>query len=808
MTAAKSFFSGVSSAFRLFRAQRSFVWAIVVTAALGLGANAALFSIVDGVFFGPLLFREPDRLVCMELKSQTFLRLAVKDRTRIGSLSPTGLMSDLWSALAFFQVDDEVEAASAVTGPFGAVHASAVSPNFFDVVGVPPRLGRPFMNHDARSSPRPVILSDSIWRRAFKADERVVGRVLEVPGTRNRGYCVVAGVMPPGFQFPRGTDLWLVSPVPFAAVGVGGLARVAPHASIEALRAQWPELTIVSLRDYVRPENARLSAFLLLGSTSLFLVAWLQAGSLFLSRTLKRLPELGLRTALGATRTQLKLHCLGETTLLMAAAGAFGCLLAPSLNAVAVSLLPWDLTAGQALAVSWRTFTFTLLMASLGGVLLGAVPASVLGERQTTFNTAGGALAMTGRRYRRLRSAVFVTQIAVVTALVYVSALAALSYLRLSERPLGFQAEGVWAITLPSFDYPAAIDSASNRILFSTYRSRVGETVDELSSRPQITSVAATSFFPMQERALTPALVRAESDPNGEWVETRTAVVSRGIVRTLGLSPLSGDEASPGEIASLPRSATADDQRAFALVTSSLAHHLERFGVPVGQHVVVGPTRRVKVVGVVPDLAVGRPDERVASTVLEFCASNGSSRLLVRARDGRLDMGPVIRAAVQRVWGQKTGAEVVRVSRLVSAASSGYRGRAIVLSLMAIFSLPIGALGLAGAVVHTCADRRREFGIRLALGATPRSLRVDLARQVIRLTALGVGTGAAAGLGAGHGMSGMLFGVGAWEPVIMLSVASVVASAVLVSAIVASVRATSLAAIEVLKGERAGLTER
>jgi putative ABC transport system permease protein len=485
---------GLWSGFRVFRYQPAFAICIAATAAVGLAANAALFAIVDGAFLRGLPFPQADRLIHLELKPLDFYQLSIVDRGRVGELRERLMPNASYAGPASFRPDERVEHAVEFSDEWRSLRVREVSFDFFDILAVRPRLGRTFSEEDSRNTPRPVILSHDLWTRQFGADGGVIGKVVRIPGTDSRGFCEVVGVMPEGFVFPAGVHLWIVGPRPLAPVGAEFVGRLTNTSTIATVRGQLPDMTVMPLEQRVRPSNAVMVAYILAGSVCLFLVAWLQVGSLLLSRLLRRVPEFRLKIALGATPQRLRLECLGEVLLLLSAAVLLAAALAPLLNAVAVRQLPESLTVDRSVTFGPRSFLFLSVLGVLGAAMWSMIPLAIVNSSHNEHLTGREGLGGRSSTLSRTRKTIFLAQVAATTTLVYLTALVALSYERVTSTPLGFDPRGLWAVALPTFQAPPGADRAAVQAMLSTIRVRRAETLRALAARPEIASLATTSF--------------------------------------------------------------------------------------------------------------------------------------------------------------------------------------------------------------------------------------------------------------------------------------------------------------------------
>ncbi len=274
---------------------------VVLTIGLAVAANTALFSVFDGLLFRPLPYKDPERIVHMQLSPSAV----------------TGLMK---SELA--SVIERVKATASIvertsSGPFPMFDPSSgqvtewqlrvhtLSPTAFDLLGVRPLLGRPFLDQDSRDAPFAVLLGYDVWRTRFSGDPLIVDRLVDIPGSSPLNQWRVVGVMPPGFSFPEGANFWVPVYPFFEAAPVPAYGRLAPGVTLDALRAELPDLETTPLRERVRPAGAFALGVLLVATALLLLVAWVQIAALLFVRATGRVVEIGVRLALGASRLRL-----------------------------------------------------------------------------------------------------------------------------------------------------------------------------------------------------------------------------------------------------------------------------------------------------------------------------------------------------------------------------------------------------------------------------------------------------------------------------------------------------------------------
>jgi putative ABC transport system permease protein len=775
---AKSLLQGISFGMRLFHRQPAFAACLAVTAAAGLAVNTSLFAIVDGTLLRGLPFPRANELLHLELQPIEFFELSLRDRGRISDLRGRLSSSATLSRLASYRVDEIIDDGVELSDEWRSLNVRQVSHDFFDVLGAPAAVGRTFTQTDELASPRPIVLSHGLWTRRFGADPSIVGRILHLPGTENRSFTQVVGILDKRFGFPAGVEAWIVGPGPKVPVSVGFVGRLAAGTAVAGVRTELPELTVMPLEHYVRPPDAAMMGYLLVGGVCLCLVAWLHLGSLLLARSVRRMPEFRLRMALGATPRDVRFELLGESLVVIAAALALACVLTPVLHALALSRLTIGPTIEGPTTLGVRSGAFLVSLGLLGAAVLSVIPIGVVAASQASSHMGKEAIAGRGSQtLRPFRKGMFVAQVAAATVLVYLTTLVAVSYQRVSSVPLGFNPSNLWAIALPVYETPRGIGTSKARDMLTAHRVRLQEIFREIGSVPGVVSVTGSSFVPMRPGGFEPALLRAESDASARTFKGKHTYIGTGFVRTLGIPLIAGREMLPSEAMSISDSATQPGEM-FALANASLAQHLEPFGDPVGQIVALEPFRRVRIVGLVPDVRLESPDEAPPPMLFIFRKHSASAQqLLMRVADEESASRSTIRDAMQRRLG--SFADIHSVDRWVSNATADYRVRVVVLVIMVVFSIPVTALGLVGAVTHVREERRGEFAIRMALGATPSAIERLVLRYFLALGVLGLAAGAVGAAILGHAMASVLFGVSSTSPVVGVIVIGVMTTLLL-----------------------------
>jgi putative ABC transport system permease protein len=412
--------------------RRSLVSAgIVAIIAIAVATNTALFAVVDGLLLKPLPYRDSERLVSLRLPLPNAQRLTSADRIRLReAVEQTALLAD-----------------RAVEGPGGLFDGqgdltlinSAVSSNFFELLGVRPAFGNSLPADDQPGEGVPtVVIGDTLWRTRFGADPAIVGRPTVLDGR----HVVVAGVMPPGFAFPRGTNIW--SPVgPFQRQALPSVARLADGVTIDGVRKALSPVEVRPLREAVRPRGGLTLVLLLAGSAFLLLIGWTQVAALQLARFPARSREVGVRLALGASRTRLIRQFAVEGVVLSVGALAVAWPLASGLTDAVATLLPPEMMRGQQVPTDVRVFLFACGLSAAGVMACAVGPAAWLIRHPVADSLKGEGFARRGRPIGwRLRRVLITGQLAVTALLLYMAGLAAHAFVSVEYVDLGFQPAG------------------------------------------------------------------------------------------------------------------------------------------------------------------------------------------------------------------------------------------------------------------------------------------------------------------------------------------------------------------------------
>ena len=751
-----------------------FTLVVVLTLALGIGANTALFSVVHGVLLRPLPYGDGDRLVHLRQHlpgigaERTGFSVREIHDVRDGSRTLEQVAE--FHAMSFTLLGD---------GEPVRVSTGVVSADFFDLLGIEPLHGRTFRPRDDPPGAEPVlILGHGFWRRHFGADPGIVGAALEM----NDKVHTVVGVLPPVPLYPGERDVYMpTSACPIRSSEeveedrehrmMAVVARMRDGTALAAVREELAALTthLQAQHPEAYPEVARYSAsvaplkdeitgpvrgilWILFATVALvLLIACFNVANLMLARQLRQERELVVRTALGAGRGRLVRQLLTESTILALAGGGLGLALAyaglPLLLQLTEAFLP---RAGE-VGIDTPVLGFTLAVSLATGLFFGALPA--LASRRdlaaTLRSDSGRTSESAGRR--RIRQTLIVGQVAVSFILLVAAGLLVRSLVKLQGVDPGVEPERVLTVMVsPNWTRYPGDRPELRRELFQQLLQRA-------RAHPAVRSAAVASTFPLAEAGPDdlPFEIEDRPVPRGELrPRTHWNVVSRDYFRTLGIPILEG------------RAFTAQDREAaprVAMVNQAFARRHLRDGEPVGRRLLVeddGEPRPFRVVGVVRDTRRGLAQDIVPEVFFPFAQHPERVwRVLVRSRE---DPARLIQDLRSMVWEIDSEQAVTRERTLVDVRESQLavpRRTTLLLGLFAFLALAITASGLGGVIAFSVGQRTREIGIRMALGAARKRVLSLVLGQGLRLVAFGLLLGVGGALLAAPPLADLLFGV-------------------------------------------------
>ena len=751
----------------------------VLTLALGIGANAAIFSVVNGVLLRSLPYPHPDRLMRVWIYNprQGF----DKDVAPYPNFADWRAQSRTFAHLAAYS-----GASFSLTGAGdpAQLRGATVTPSFFPTLDVQPSLGRWMSEQEATPGhEHVVVLEHGLWQGRFGSDPHIVGRAIQLSG---QPYEVI-GVMPAAFQYPENAAFW----VPLAPVGQAGrfmesrtafwldvIGRLRPDttqatAQIEMdtiarrLEQQYPDsnaaqgIRLTSLHDET-VGDVRRALLVLLGAVGcVLLIACANVANLLLTRATGRQKELAIRAALGAARLRILRQLLTESVVLAIAGGAAGLLLASWGVAALQQAAPTNIPRLSGIAIDGRVLAFTLTIALITGLIFGLAPAwqSASATRSDALKE-GGRAGTEGARGRRVRNTLAILEVAIALVLLIGAGLLVRSFAAIARTDLGFDARRVLVLTieLPRQKYDAG--------------PRVTQFFEQLSDRlaalPGVRSVGVGSSILLSRLPQSSTISVEGRPPAGQDVNIPVPydTVTNGYFSTLGIPLTRGRLFSAEDTSAAP---------ARVVVNESFVKRFFPDSDPLAKRVTFDDPQNkdaqwLTIVGVVADTRRGGVDRPAWAELYVNLRQSPDRRLNVLVRT-TADPLAMARAAQQQVWAIDAGQPVTSVrtvDELVARGQANRRFTMMMLGVFALVALTLAAVGIYGVIAYSTAQRTQEIGIRVALGATRANVLRMVLSDAMRIATAGIVVGVAAAAALSRLLAGLLFGVGAHDPVTFL----------------------------------------
>jgi putative ABC transport system permease protein len=732
----------------------------VVTLALGIGANTAIFSVCNAVLLRPLPFRESNRLMMVwnngaEAAGGDRTPLAAADvldwRAQNRSFESVGAFQNTFYNYTGGDIPERVRAAG-------------VTANLFSLMGVQVQLGRDFIAEDERpGGQRVVILSDQFWRSHFSADPQVIGKAIRLSGVDG----IVVGVMSPNLNFPaRDVKLWTVmqteQPTRRGPYFLTGIGRLKPGVTLQQARAEMQtfkssfsgeqfDFNVLPVNDYLVGDFRVALLALLAAVTLVLLIAAVNVANLTLVRAEARVREISIRAALGASSGRIFRQSLTESLLLTIAGGVVGTLLALWGVDLLLKFAPEGLPRLNEIRIDARVLGWTGLVSLLTGVIFGLAPAwqSSRLDLNATLKE-GGRSAAQGASRQRWRNLLVVIELSLAMILLIGAGLLVKSFWRLQRVAVGVNPERVLTmqLTLRGQRY-AEPEQVSN------FYSRL---VEQTQSLPGVRAAAVSNSLPPDETDFSSdfTVEGRNVEPGQQRPIAYFIRVSPDYFRVLDIPLRSGRLFNAADSANAP---------GVMLINKTLQRQVFLNEDPVGKRINLGDEREPRwnqIVGVVEDVKYNGLADAVQPAVYQPAAQTtswGMSLLLKTEGGDPLSLTAAVRNEIEKLDRELPIARVSTLDQRLATATAQPRFRTMLIALFAVVALVLAAIGIYGVVSYSVAQRTRELGIRMALGAQ----RHDVLKLVIRQGALLAIAGAASGLGGAFAltrlMSGLLFGV-------------------------------------------------
>jgi putative ABC transport system permease protein len=778
----------------------------ILTLALGIGANTAIFTVASSLLLRPFSYPDPQQLVSIVVKNKT--------EASDGTLVRYELLRDhnrSFQAVAAWTNDN-----LNLTGhgePL-QVPVARVSANFFSMLGVRPQLGRTFSDDEGRPEGKPVmILSHSLWSGRFGSDPDIIGQTVTLDSTPH----TVVGVLPANEQFPfvGQADIWIPRYFEFSLMtpqrlrmGVGYLSYVArlrpettpaqAQAEMDILNQQYREqnpaapdaartMSIGPLRELL-VADVRGKVLVLSGAVALvLLIACANVTSLLLSRALARRREIAVRTALGASRGEIVRQLLIESVLLALVAGVLGVGLSWIATRALVTWAAGQIPQGIPISMDLRVLLFTLAISLLTGIIFGAFPALQLSkvDLNTTLRDEGRGTSASHTR-ARMKSLLVVGQVALSLLLLIGAGLLLRSFGRLLRIDPGFDPHNVLTmnVSLPTVKYT----KSQQQIAF------FDEVLRRVSSLPGVRNAAISAALPLSAKRITPLLPEGQPDvPLAQRPFVDIEAISPQWFQTMRVPLLGGREFTDADNALAPK---------VIILNETFARRFWPNQNPIGKHVVVGrgpdPS---EVVGMAADVRNnGLAQDTQAQLYLPFQQLPwGNMNLLVRTAVQPNSLISAVRAQISSVDPDQPVTDIQTVDHFMDSSRAQPRFTMLLLGVFSAAALALAVIGIYGVLAYSVTQRRQELGIRLALGAERGNILGLVVRQGLMLAGVGIAVGLVAALFLTRLMSSLLYKVG----VLDLTTFALTPLAFLVIALLASylpaLRATKVNPVEALR---------
>ena len=785
----------------------------IVTLALGIGANTAIFSVVNGVLLKPLPYRDPQQLIRVFERSERQPRFPMAQ----GNFQDYREQNTALSGLALYTRHDMEFSQGDKPERLAALGVTA---GFFELLGVQPLLGREFRRDDELpGNSSVVILSYGLWQRRFNGDPAIVGKGITLSGQP----FTVVGVMPAGVQhvggdyrsMPHGesVDLWGPLEMP-AQAGRGphfcnAIGRMKPDVTLaqaeaafnviaDRLAQQYPN-TNQGWRIAIQPLHeeivgrAQTPLLVLFGAVFfVLLIVCVNVANLLLARATVREREVAVRAALGAGRWRIVRQLLTESVLLAFLGGAAGVLLAKWLIAALNVLSQEQLPRLQAVTLDGRILLFTLALTLLTGVLFGLAPALQAGQLDLNeVLKEGGRSGGTSRRQRRLRDALVIAEVALALVLLVGAGLLMRSFWKLQQTDPGFNSEHVLtaSLTLPRARY----SDKSKAIGFQQ------QLLERLAALPGVQAAGLTSDLPWTGYDENAGFaIEGKTFPRNQAPSGRYHYVSPDYFRTVGVPLISG-RFFGGE--------DRPDTPSVVLINRSMAERYWPGESAVGKRFSFASQPKEKdwnaVVGVVGDVK-DYPYSPAAEPAFYFSTTQGSPPemiLALRANTDPLRLVETVRAEIRSLDKDLPLAEVKTLETIASTAVAGQRFTLWLVGLFALTALVLAAVGIYSVLSYLAAQRTHEIGIRMALGAERRDVLRLLIGQGMSLALVGVSLGLVASFGLTRLLKNLLFNVSATDPLTFVAIALLLITVALLACYIPARRATKVDPLVALRYE-------
>jgi putative ABC transport system permease protein len=785
---------------------KGFTTIAILTLSLGVGANTAIFSIVNAVLLRPLPFAEPERLMW-------FGGWVGNDKEQ--GVTPADFLDYREQCQSFTQIAASVSDGIAMNLSGGGeperLKGGYVTANYLDVFGVKPALGRTFVAEEVERGELVAVLSHTLWERRFGADPAIINQTITLD---NRKFAVV-GVMPPQFQYPPGVEIW--QPFSFAASMQSaawrsrelhflrpvarlkpGMSRAQAQAEVETiarrLQSLYPQ-TNANRSLYLMPlqerlvGNIRLTLFTLLGAVGcVLLIACANVANLLQARASAREREIAVRSALGASRGRVVRQLLTESLTLAAVGASGGMLLAKWGVKLLVALSADYLPRADEIRINVTVFGFTLAVALLTGLLFGLAPALQSSRMDLTEALKeGGRGAGSGTRRHRTLNLLVVGEVAMAMVLLIGAGLLVNSFIRLQQVSPGFDEKNLLTARI---DVPNPYGQPEKKQqFFEQLQQRV-------AALPGVEAVGLVTELPMANQSANFKFKiegRPESAP-GQNPDADIRNVNHDYFRAMRIPLLRGRHFTEADVR---------DGAKVLLISDELARLYFAGEDPLGQRLLTGPlsSESYEIIGVVGDVRHRGLASGLRQTIYFPSLRLGYANLVIRTANDPVSLAAAVRREVAAIDPNQPVANIKTMERWVSESVAQPRFRTLLLGLFSATALLLAMVGIYGVMSYAVSQRVHEVGVRMALGARAGDVLRLVIRQGMRLALAGVAIGLVAAAALTRLIKDLLFGVQATDPVTFATIAILLTGVALLACYLPARRATKVDPMVALRHE-------
>ncbi|MFL6255275.1 MAG: ADOP family duplicated permease [Pyrinomonadaceae bacterium] len=813
----ETFLQDVRYGVRVLAKHKGFTAVAVLTLALGIGANTAIFSVVNDLLLRPLPYNDADRVVMLWEVTPSGRHMNTTSRANFRAWREQGASFESMAAFS----DQRMNLTGA--GEPEEVSVQLATPDLFKVLGVEPLQGRVLVEDDGREGSTGVVLSYGFWKRRFGGEPGLVGKSITLNGLPYN----VVGIMPPSFYWHikqrsgtgKPAEMWGVLPMPPPGEGPNSnergrflsvVGRLKRGVTVEQAEAEIKTIhtrlgqdstfnknytaEVIPLREQF-VGNIRPALWVLLGAVGLvLLIACANVANLLLSRVAAREKEIALRTALGARRTRVIRQLLTESLLLSLLGSALGLLVAWWGIGALVAISPRDLVNLQNVGINMTVLGWTLGVTLLTSVLFGIAPA--LEATRLNLNDAlkegGKGADAQGSRSRRLRGVLVVGEVALALMLLAGAGLLVKSFAQMRKIDTGFETENVltMVLRLPPSKYRED----------AQYVAFFRQTLERVRATPGVQSAGVVNFLPLYGGLGSATSFNIEGQPvppRGTGPSTNVRVADSGYFKTMGIPLRRGRTFTDVEDS---------EARHVILVSESFARKHFPNEDPIGKRIKVFMAEDpawTEIVGVVGDVRYDNLTVEAEPFVYypqpeltyEFMT------LVIRTAGDPAEMAPAIRREIAAIDPDQPVSDVRTMSQVMADTVARARFNTLLLGIFAGLATLLAAVGIFGVMSYSVQLRTREIGLRMALGAQPGRVLMLVLRQGLLLTLIGIGVGLAGALLLSRVMSGLLYGVGTNDPATFAAIVVVLAVVSLIACYIPARRATRVDPLIALKYE-------